>query len=489
MPSAASTLNVFISSTSEDLKPYRAAAADAIRKVGWVPVMMEDFGAIAQRTVSACHDKLRGCQLVLLIQAFRRGWVPSVAEGGNGQDSVTALELAFARDPAQAIPVLVLLAKPAWPGDLWDHDPAAYQWVQQFRAGLNQPAAFFDPEPAEGPEDRRLPLFRALVQTALNNHRQSLLQQQEHGAGGAGIDFFESARDMLLNRRGVVPFIGAGIFGDDALGIGPLMRALRPEGEKNDFGSLAEVAEYRQRLLEERPAFLDRLREVIEAQSRGAATPRVVEMLLRLPQLPLVVACSHDQVLEDALRHENPPRRFVVVSHVIQSAGGQHDGKIAVFREDEPPEFVPADKWVPRAGERGDQLVVYRPLGSPLLNDRADPELGLDTVVITENDHLTFFGRLENQAKSIPTAFSLPLQTKPLVFMGYGLDVWHFRLVMQMFQVAGVGPKHAPFVAVREPASEMEALAWEGLRIRLVRMDPAQFAERMLPLLPARNVP
>ena len=80
MPAELASVRVFVSSTSEDLKPYRGVARDAILRMGWIPIMMEDFGAMPESTVPACVDKLRTCQVVLLIQAFRCGWVPTSEE-------------------------------------------------------------------------------------------------------------------------------------------------------------------------------------------------------------------------------------------------------------------------------------------------------------------------------------------------------------------------------------------------------------------------
>ena len=109
--------------------------------------MMEDFGASASATVSACYEELAKCQLVLLLTAFRKGWTPTVEQGGNGHDSITALELAFAR--SRGIPVLALMSDKLWPVGLSDDEPA---WIKNFRANLNLPAEFF---PYEDPRRRR----------------------------------------------------------------------------------------------------------------------------------------------------------------------------------------------------------------------------------------------------------------------------------------------------------------------------------------------
>ena len=85
---------------------------------------------------------MRSCDLLLLLMAFRRGWVPTCEEGGNGNASVTAGEVDEAR--RRGIPVRALLACESWPGSLWEDDQDARIWVRQFRQGLNQVAKFFE---------------------------------------------------------------------------------------------------------------------------------------------------------------------------------------------------------------------------------------------------------------------------------------------------------------------------------------------------------
>lgn len=78
-------LRVFVSSTSEDLKEYRAAARLAIMDVQWEPEMMEHFPAQPGYTIDVCRQKLEKCNLVLLIVAWRQGGVPPKEQGGDGQ--------------------------------------------------------------------------------------------------------------------------------------------------------------------------------------------------------------------------------------------------------------------------------------------------------------------------------------------------------------------------------------------------------------------
>jgi len=380
-------LKVFVSSTSEDLKVHRAVARQVVGNIRWHPVMMEDFGASAAATVSACFEELEKCQLMLLIVAFRQGWIPTTEQGGNAKDSITALELGFAR--SRKIPVLVMMASDeSWPLKLCDSEPAL-SFIKAFRSDLNLPAEFFGFEDPGGTEEKRLPAFREQVRKVLLSHQERLLAEKAASAATAtqGLNYFSSARDSVLEGS-CVPFVGPGVFADGPLGVKALAEALTGQHEV-DGASLATVAEYRERFLGSRERFLHELLRVVTEQSRQAVMPPVFEMLAAMEcRPPLVVATTHDQMLETLL--EKAGRSFVVVTHVISSAEGEQDGKILVLRRGTPPTFCPADK----VELDPDELVIYRPLGSPMLHEQVNGSLEIDTVVITETDHLTFLGRL-----------------------------------------------------------------------------------------------
>jgi hypothetical protein len=157
-------MKVFISSTSEDLSPHRLAAMAIVRAARWEPIGMEDFQADPRPIVQLCRDEIERCGLVILLQAWRYGWVPSIEQGGDGQTSATAFEIAAA--DAANIPVLAFQADANWPGRLWDDDPAARSRAKQFRNNLNRNAKFFHFE-----NDPKLPDFRSLLREGLANYR------------------------------------------------------------------------------------------------------------------------------------------------------------------------------------------------------------------------------------------------------------------------------------------------------------------------------
>lgn len=446
-----------------------------IDNLRWRPVMMEDFGGSLNATVEACRRELASCDLVLLIIAFRRGYVPSSEQGGNGHDSITALELAHAR--ACSIPVLVMAANDDWPRRLCDTDPSATAWVNQFRANLNQPWEPFPPEvgQVEGDVDKRLPAFRELCRKVLLTHKQRLLEQQQHNTSVQpvpNLQYAQSARESLLDAS-CVPVIGPAVFGSGPLGVRALAHALgdRSEGAGE---SLATVAEFRERTLLTRARFLKEFARIVGEQSAQAELPACFRLLLDLRTPPPVIVCtSYDLLLEQALQQ----RRHVVVTHILRSADNVDDGKIVALRPDEEPVIGTADQLKVQA----DELVVYRPMGSPLLAARLDPEREMDTVVVTESDHLAFLSRLSNEHMTVPSALARLLRKQPLLFLGYSLDVWQYRLFMQVFSAIGGRKRDVPTLAVRMPTSAMEEASWALLNAKLIPQDPNEFAREVAP--------
>jgi hypothetical protein len=465
-------LKVFVSSTSEDLKNHRAVARLAVCDMQWTPFMMEHFGPVDAPTVQACYETLDRCDLVLLIIAFRRGWVPSVEQGGNGTDSITALELARAR--ARKIPVLPFLASENWPGGLWEKDAVAREWVERFRGGLNQPAEFFEPEARGASDADGHPLFRAKVLSALSKFRERRLAAQSAARDEPTIDYFESARGALLSGR-CIPFLGHAVYGDGPLSSAAILAAFGEPACQE--GSLVGAAECHEDYLPSRTQFLEILDAILEEQTRAASPPAVHDLLLRVKRPPVIVSCTCDLALERRLEAEGRP--VIVVCHVVRSWGGEQDGKILVFRglADAKPQITLADHV--DLGPERDRYVVYKPLGSPALHRLLDPDAGIDTVVVTETDHLAFLGRLEVESTRVPTAFTRPFQQNPFLFLGYPMDVWNYRLVLQVFRSIGSSGHAVKSLAIREPASRMEQIAWQRLGAVILPTDANAFARRI----------
>ena len=163
---------VFISSTTRDLCLHRQAVRDIVLDQKWYPVLVNEHGGPSTNsTVKECVRELETCHLVILLVAFRRGFVPTREQDGDGESSITALELKAAHD--RGIPVLIFLSDDTWPMGLSDQETEADRaWIRRFRAALNQPAGFFGNE-GRG-YDQGVPIpgegFRSRIREALVKH-------------------------------------------------------------------------------------------------------------------------------------------------------------------------------------------------------------------------------------------------------------------------------------------------------------------------------
>ena len=141
-----------------------------------------------------------------------------------------------------------------------------------------------------------------------------------------------------------------------------------------------------------------------------------------------------------------------------------------ILRPGKPPEFY----WADAFSVDPDECVIYKPQGSADLISISDSELKADTGVITETDYATFLRHLGSRQKGVPASVIARLRNAPLVFLGYTMDVWQYRLITLLFQSTGRQDRRT--LAVRIPDNEMEKAAWGGLNARLIEMDPNQFA-------------
>jgi hypothetical protein len=105
---------VYISSTYKDLQEYRKAVYDALHKMQYDVVCMEDYVASDERNVDKCCAHASSCDFYIGIFARRYGYIP--ADDNPDKVSITEMEYRAARASKRA-KVLVFLLKPdaSWP--------------------------------------------------------------------------------------------------------------------------------------------------------------------------------------------------------------------------------------------------------------------------------------------------------------------------------------------------------------------------------------
>lgn len=130
--------SVFISSTQRDLEEYRDALKDVVLRLGYHPIVQENFSPTADNALQECYNKVRQADVFVGIYAFRYGYAPQSKItyrtwywrkfGGNGETSITEWEYQWAR--RRKIPMLLYLldekneaAVKAWPAEWIEGEP------------------------------------------------------------------------------------------------------------------------------------------------------------------------------------------------------------------------------------------------------------------------------------------------------------------------------------------------------------------------------
>jgi len=99
---------ILISSTSIDLKEYRAQVRKAVENFGLLPEMMEEFPAMDVDAVKGCMDAVDRCNLFIGIYAHRYGYCPA------GSD-ISITEMEFNRATTRNLPRFCFFVEESYP--------------------------------------------------------------------------------------------------------------------------------------------------------------------------------------------------------------------------------------------------------------------------------------------------------------------------------------------------------------------------------------
>ncbi len=120
----------FVSSTFLDLKEHRRHVIQKLRSAGITVDPMEDWVAADDAPKKLSLNRIKGCDLCVLLVAFRRGYIPE-----GEVKSITQLEYEYARKNGIHVLVFLLEDKTPWPReyDDWETDPKIQAWRNELR--------------------------------------------------------------------------------------------------------------------------------------------------------------------------------------------------------------------------------------------------------------------------------------------------------------------------------------------------------------------
>ncbi len=107
-------LRIFISSTAADLREYRDKVRDAVLRLEDLPIAMETFSAQSGLPTAECIRMATQADALICIVAHRYGFVPPPELGGDGERSITWLEVDAAKRAGKPVFVFLLDTKAPW---------------------------------------------------------------------------------------------------------------------------------------------------------------------------------------------------------------------------------------------------------------------------------------------------------------------------------------------------------------------------------------
>jgi tetratricopeptide (TPR) repeat protein len=107
-------LRIFISSTAVDLRDYREKVRDAVLGLKNLPIHMETFSAQSGQPASEVMQMAAEADVVICIVAHRYGYVPPKELGGDGERSITWLEVDAAKRTGKQVFAFLVDPKAPW---------------------------------------------------------------------------------------------------------------------------------------------------------------------------------------------------------------------------------------------------------------------------------------------------------------------------------------------------------------------------------------
>ena len=296
----------------------------------------------------------------------------------------------------------------------------------------------------------------------------------------------------LLETGQVIPFLGAGVnFGmrttgakwdDKAPAFLPSGAELSkflasksnfPSADERDRSDLAKVASYFAET-SARSRLRQRLHEVFDRDFEPCG---IHSYLASLDKPQLIVTTNYDDLTEQAFIRAGKPYDLVIHPTDRKDIGAS----VLWWRyQAKAPETVAPNKLFI---ELDKTTVIYKMHGT------VDRQLKQwDSYVITEEDYVDFLSRMMGQT-AVPAQFMRHFRTRHFLFMGYGLNDWNLRVVLNNLRSVLPGANEQPGEAEEEEdlrswaiqfsPSDLEVELWSARKVRIYNVDINEFVKRM----------
>ena len=193
--------------------------------------------------------------------------------------------------------------------------------------------------------------------------------------------------------------------------------------------SLTKVAQYIEEIAAGRDFLLRDISKTFGDNIASNYRCSVTDFLAVLPAplIPrLIITTNYDVLVERALESLNVP--YIAISHVMR--GTKNAGRLVCYESlTETMNIITRTELENKLGvanESDDQVLVYKMHGTSRIGDERNR---VDSIVLTETDYVDFLA--EDMLSKMPTRILQTLRTAHLLFLGYSLADWNFRVLLQ----------------------------------------------------------
>jgi hypothetical protein len=264
----------------------------------------------------------------------------------------------------------------------------------------------------------------------------------------------------LATRKGAVPWTARARYIPTATELANHLagRTSFPRGERRDLTKVAQYCDS----VNGRGTLNRELRAIFNKHY----SPRKIHRYLAGINRPLlIVTTNYDDLIERAFIDQGRPYDLVIHTTNI-NLGDQllwwKHGEAA------PRQISPNKLYI----DLNQSTVIYKMHGAV---DRLDGSR--DQYVITEDDYIEFLARMTRN-KAIPAIFAEPFQTRHFLFLGYSLNDWNLRVVLNRLD-KDVRKKMIRSWSVQFRARQIEKRFWQGRGVEVFDLNIDQFVSSL----------
>lgn len=243
-------------------------------------------------------------------------------------------------------------------------------------------------------------------------------------------------------------------------------------GEASD--PLTKVSQFYEECIAGRTPLYKSLRyRFYETQIHMEPTP-LASMLAGIEQPLLIVTTNYDPIVE--LAYQKHGRAYTVLTHVT-NRDHRYFRYVLVQQSESPGDLktVPA-KALDLDDYPGGPIIykIHGTFGDPSWSE-------YDTIIITENDYVDFL--VMTGQKKFPPAMERAFQKHHILYLGYSLEDWNFRVLLRKLQENALLGQDYKSWAIQLKPTEMEKRFWEKRNVDLYDVDLCDFVLRLKSLL------